>query len=387
MRLLFSIIFIFLLHIGYSQQIGFVLTGKVINNQDGNIYLFYRAEDGSQIVDSAEIKYGDFTFKGFINQPVMAFLTKDIQRSRGMDDSNSTTMYLEPGEMTVTLQEGNFKDAKVSGSKTHVEYQWMEKRINKIRNRWQVVFDTLDAANKRDNFEFQELKNWVLVPYNAEVNELEVAFLENYPSSFHSPQVLFFLARELPDDSVRKYYNRFSEKVKDTYFGKEILKDLEKRKIGIPGTVAHDFSTSDIAGKKLSLSDFKGQYVLLDFWASWCLPCRKGNPHLLNLYSNYHKKGFEIIGVASDDRTPDAWKKAVEQDGIGIWKHVLSGFDLEKKMRNEKNELHIGEQYNISTLPTKILIDKNGLIVGRFGESKEDSDTLDKMLQNIFDGL
>jgi glutathione peroxidase-family protein len=105
---------------------------------------------------------------------------------------------------------------------------------------------------------------------------------------------------------------------------------------------------------------------------------------LLSLYSKYKDKGFEIIGVASDDGKEEAWRKAVEQDKIGVWKHVLSGYDQEKRMRGEKNENYIGPKYGIATLPTKILIDPNGMIIGRYGESTEDVEAMDKKLSEIF---
>jgi thiol-disulfide isomerase/thioredoxin len=122
---------------------------------------------------------------------------------------------------------------------------------------------------------------------------------------------------------------------------------------------------------------------LLDFWASWCVPCRKGNPHLIKLYNQYKEQGFEIIGISDDDSKVEAWHKAVEQDKIGIWKHVLRGMDIEKKMKGQSNPGDISEKYNISTLPTKILIDKNGKIIGRYGSEEED---LDKKLAELMPG-
>ena len=105
---------------------------------------------------------------------------------------------------------------------------------------------------------------------------------------------------------------------------------------------------------------------------------------MLSLYSLYRDKGFEIIGVSDDDRNHEAWKNAVDKDGIGVWKHVLRGFDLDKRMKGEKNPFDISEKYGIATLPTKILVDPDGRIIGRYGESIEDVEAMDKKLSTIF---
>ncbi|MNE72996.1 Thiol-disulfide oxidoreductase ResA [compost metagenome] len=122
--------------------------------------------------------------------------------------------------------------------------------------------------------------------------------------------------------------------------------------------------------------------MLLDFWASWCAPCRKGNPHLISLYSKYKDKGLEIIGISDDDSNLAAWKKAVEQDKIGIWKHVLRGLKRTSKGYDKSED--ISEPYAIHSLPTKILVDKNGVIIGRYGGGGENDEAMDKKLAEIF---
>lgn len=361
----------------------FVVQGRVLNKKNGWVYLSYPDKDGKYVRDSAALKNGAFQFKGFINGPTMASFNGKVE-SRAIDDPNVTSIYLEPAVMKITVSENDFKNAKITGSKTQTEYEAFQKPVNKIRDRWKVVFDTLTAVNKRSNVQFQELKNWVLRPYEAEVNEIFKTFLISHPTSYISPMALFSLAGGLTTDSLAMYHNRFPEDVKNTTYGKIVKEELERRKIGIPGTIASSFTTTDINGNKLSLADYKGKYVLLDFWASWCVPCRKGNPHLLSIYSKYKDKGFEIIGVSDDDSKPDAWKNAVEKDGIGVWKHVLRGFDMNKRLKGEENPSDISEHYGIATLPTKILIDPNGVIIGRYGESEEDVDAMDKKLAEIF---
>ena len=143
--------------------------------------------------------------------------------------------------------------------------------------------------------------------------------------------------------------------------------------------MATDFSTIDINGNTLKLSDKKGKYVLLHFWTSWCVPCRKGNPHLKELYLKYKDKEIEFIGIADDDRAEDAWKKAVEKDGIGIWKHVRRGLKYENGVFDRSTD--ISDNFGIHTLPTKILIDPNGIIIGRF---EEEAGPLDKKLKEVF---
>ena len=122
---------------------------------------------------------------------------------------------------------------------------------------------------------------------------------------------------------------------------------------------------------------------MIDFWASWCVPCRKGNPHLLQLYSKYKKKGFEIIGVSDDDSNHAAWRKAVEQDKIGVWKHVLRGLKKMENGRYDKSE-DKSEAYGIHTLPSKILVGPDGVIIGRYASGAGTDADLDAKLKDVF---
>src|SRR5699024_4809173 len=153
-----------------------------------------------------------------------------------------------------------------------------------------------------------------------------------------------------------------------------LKQDIEDLKKGVPGADAADFNTVDINGDSLQLADFKGDYLLIDFWASWCVPCRKGNPDLIKLYKKYHPKGLEILGVSDDDSDHNAWHKAVEKDGIDIWHHVLRGMKTDESGRPVDGGSDISNAYNISTLPTKILINPSGEIIGRYGSGGGDDE-------------
>jgi thiol-disulfide isomerase/thioredoxin len=356
----------------------FVLEGQVTEGKDGWLYLYYDDADGKHVSDSAILQNGRFSFKGALNGPTMAALQlKEKQRSRG----NSVDFFMEPSEMTVTLPLNKFEEATFTGSETQDGYAALETKIRHIRERWKIVMDTLSAVNKRSNFQFQELKDWVLVPYDAEINELHYAFFASHPQSVATAYYLAFSTNDLSLDSCQLFYDALGEKTQQTVWGKKVREYIEKLRGGSPGSVAKDFSTKDINGNQLALADFKGRCVLIDFWASWCLPCRKSSPHLLELYKQYHDKGLDIIGVSDDDDKPEAWKKAVAMDGVGIWHNVLRGYNGQKRMKNEPNEEDIHEKYGITELPTKILIDKNGVIIGRYDKGTDDeAAAMDKKL-------
>lgn len=357
----------------------FVLKGN-LRGQDGSwVRLSYTNKEGKSIRDSVVVNNGVFRFEGSITEPTNAYLSGKT-KTRSVDDPNSSSVFLEPGTMSITIEDRKFKEAIVTGSKTQTEYALLQNRLIKVRNRWKPVMDTLSAVNKRSNFEYQELKNWVLVPYYAETSEIEYAFYDTHRESYITAYQLRFRARELTTDSLKLFYNRFPDKVKESSYGKLVMTEISKRKIGVPGAMAADFNTVDIKGIKFSLADYKGKYVLLDFWASWCVPCRKANPHLKELYTRYNAKGFEVVGVSDDDRDNAAWKKAVAQDQLP-WKHVLRGFKYNNGVPDRTND--INERYNISSLPTQILIDPTGKIIARYGDGGEDHSLLDSKLENL----
>ncbi|MDB5209291.1 MAG: alkyl hydroperoxide reductase/Thiol specific antioxidant/Mal allergen [Sediminibacterium sp.] len=356
----------------------FILKGNV-TGQDGNwMDLSYNSE-GKAINDSVQIVSGRFRFEGSVKEPTMAYLSGKT-KTRSVDDPNFTTVFLEPAMLTASIDDGKFKQAIITGSKTHTEYTLLQSPLNKLRNRWKPVMDTLSAVNKRSNAQYQELKEWVLVPYYAELREIEYAFYDTHRESYVTAYQLRFRARELTTDSLKLFYNRFPDKVKESINGRLLLTEISKRKIGVPGAMAANFNTVDINGNKFSLADYKGKYVLLDFWASWCVPCRKGNPHLKELYAKYNAKGFEVVGVSDDDRDNAAWRKAVAQDGLP-WKHVLRGLKSANGVFDRSAD--INESFNISSLPTQILIDPAGKIIARYGDGGEDHALLDSKLESL----
>ncbi len=345
-----------------AQALGsFKLKCTLPSAASGYIYLSYLLK-GESKKDSCLIKEGKAEFKGPVPGPTIAWLVYNKKEKE---------VFIEPVNMTFTSGMDDINKGLVTGSKTQREFDELNRSIQKIKDRWKIVMDTVMAVGKRSNAAFQELKGWALVPYFIEIEEANLDFFHKYPASYVTAYTLRFVARDLSTDSVKLFYNRFPAQLKQSEYGKYIKNEIEKRKNGAVGSIAADFSRPGINGDTVSLAALLGKYVLLDFWGSWCVPCRKGNPHLIELYTKYKDRGMEIIGIAADDRTPDAWRKAVQDDRLP-WLHILRG---------DTPEMNLASKYNVVYYPTKILIDKTGKVIGRYGEYPE---ALDKMLENIF---
>lgn len=362
-------------------QAQFTLSGNFSGTATPYMHLRYTNSKGEPVVDSVAINNGRFSFKGDVNGPVNATLY-GAPASFRMDDPNIYMFFLEPGTLTAEVKENEFKYSRLKGSAMQADMDKVKKLKEPVEKKWQPFFRMLDSVNKIDNFKFQEAKSG-LDPYYAEMRKIDFAYIDKNPTSYLSAYLLRGYTHSLTTEELTAYYNKFPEKVK-TSFGKLLNEELERRKLGVEGTMAADFATTDITGQPLKLSDYKGKYVLIDFWASWCLPCRKGNPHLKKLYAEYKDKGFEIIGISDDDSKPAAWKKAVEQDSIGMWKHVLRGLDWEKIRAGIVNEKDISKKYGIYSLPTKILIDPQGKVIARYEGGDKDDEKMDEKLKTVF---
>jgi len=170
-------------------------------------------------------------------------------------------------------------------------------------------------------------------------------------------------------DQANQLFAMLSPAVKVSYYGKQVQESvaIEKRS----GIGAHpDFAMADVNGKPVKLSSFKGKYVLVDFWASWCAPCRKENPNVLANYKKYHNKGFEVLGVSLDSKK-EPWLKAIQADGL-TWIHVS---DL-KGWNNAA-----AEEFGVKVVPSNFLLDKDGKVIAKNIREEQ----LSNKLKSIFD--
>lgn len=378
----------------------FTLSGTVKGMPAGKIYLGYQADEEKHRIDSADLQNGRFVFKGVLPGPVAGTLYHN--RRLIMDAmADISNIFLEPGDMTITLEKGRFREARLLGSAAQAELDELE--INRAAVEKELRPHSIAHAQvaeryraavkaKKEKAVLESMKDSLqkiqdqMEPYYAALDKIDNAFINTHPDSYVTAYLLRYRVNSMPLNEGEAMYKRMSPALQQSIYGKGIRKDLDGLRNGSPGSIAHPFSKQDISGQPLNLESFRGKYVLLDFWASWCGPCRKGNPHLKTLYAKYKNKGLEIIGISDDDSKPAAWKEAVDKDGIGIWKHVLRGLDWNKRNKGLPNPEDISDYYGIHSLPTKILIDKEGKIIGRYGGAGENDEAMDRKLSEIFGG-
>ncbi|HEX9827465.1 MAG TPA: TlpA disulfide reductase family protein [Flavobacteriaceae bacterium] len=371
------------------------INGTVTGLENGQIYISKYSS-----LDTIKVTNGKFKIEEEIKEPVAGiYLIKD-PNIRGMDAQNGIRLFVEPTIMTLDINYQDFSKSKLTGSISQDDQYRLDEIRNKIADDYKDEQDYFDSVREKYSeaakagaseeeleaikYEDDEARN-KLEPMWEKQKEATLQFIKDNPKSYVSLQSLRYQISDLKYNEAKAILEQLNPDYLKTELGKGIINDIEKLRIGIPGAKAANFETTDINGNPLKLADFKGKYVLIDFWASWCVPCRKGNPHLISLYNKYHPKGLEILGVASDDGAEDKWKKAVEKDGIDIWHHVLRGLEY-KKGTYERINMHkdISDSYNIHTLPTKILVGPDGIIVGRYGGGGGSDEDLDRDLNNIF---
>lgn len=207
-----------------------------------------------------------------------------------------------------------------------------------------------------------------LKKYLQQIDSIERAFLKKYPDEDVSLRIVVRKTTPLIPEVAEPLFNALSSRVKASEAGKKFAEKINAVKATSVGLPAALFTQNDVNGNPVSLASYRGKYVLIDFWASWCVPCRAENPVLKKAYEKYHDKNFDIIAISVDNKE-EAWKKAIEQDQLP-WKQLS---DL-KGIHNE-----VAVKYGVTSVPQNFLVNPHGIIIAR----NLRGDELEKKLQTL----
>ncbi len=349
-----------------SQQTGkpFRLTGKMQNlaySVDW-VFLQYRTE-GEWKTDSVQPEKGGYKFSGKIDEASLARLrVKYAETEQGkkipmLGKRDMATVYMQPGKITVTSID-SFSNIKVKGSFAHAEYTKLMAQAKPFEEKMEPLYTLYSQFSKSKEVSAREKVEAVIDSLDKLKNEkVYGGYVKANPSS---PLAMFALQQyagwDIDAAKVEPLFNTLSEGNKNLPSAIEFKANLDiAKKTGI-GQFAMNFTQNDTAGVPVSLSSLKGRYLLIDFWASWCGPCRAENPNLVKVFDKYKSKGFHILGVSLDrPGQKDRWMKAIYDDQLN-WTQVSD-------LQFWNNE--VAKQYGIRAIPQNLLLDPEGRIIAK----------------------
>ncbi|SHM10369.1 Peroxiredoxin [Chitinophaga jiangningensis] len=334
----------------------FTIQGTVSDQKTPAKVFLRMRKSGETFIDSTLTKDGKFTFTGTLEEPTMASLMlspEDAGKSVSMR-RDMLAIFLESSTVTITTTDSISK-ATVTGSKANDDYNKLGeqlKGVNEVNMALQQQYRALAQAKDKEGMKALEARYDSL---DAAEKAIETSF---FNANTSSPIALFVLNQvagyDLDVKTIEPLYKKLSKEAKNLPSGKEFAKRLDAAKKTAVGSTALEFSQADSTGKAISLASFRGKYVLVDFWASWCGPCRAENPNVVKAYEKFNPKGFEILGVSLDDKK-EKWLAAIHADKL-TWQHVS---DL-KGWNNAAAGL-----YGVRAIPQNFLIDPKGKIIAK----------------------
>jgi len=374
MKKLIIIILATMPFLGFAQAVNFTVRARVANTTIANQahLIFYR--DGEPVFATAKLENGEYVFNGTAPDLLKALFFID-NHGFGYTDGkfpDPLDIRLENGTINIVASD-SVKNAQVTGGPYTNDFLAYKKFIAEQANLFERTKgnEVIAFQDKRPKDELDALHAKVKSAYELWI-ERNITYAKTYPASYSSIDALSnSLTEENGLNVIQPVFEAISAELKQTAAGKALNSRLVAARDTRIGAVAPLFTLADTTGNPVSLKAFRGKYVFIDFWASWCHPCREENPNYIANYKKYHNKGLEILGVTLDKpREKEKWIEAINKDGL-LWPQVGN-----LTIAN----LDVAKLYNIMAIPQNFLLNRDGKIIA----SNLRGDELGKKLAEIF---
>jgi peroxiredoxin len=340
----------------------FTISGKLKKMKDTatTVYLYY-AMDNNRVTDSSDVQNGKYRLTGTINEPVLSRLSVKYKTGEAPVNmqKDMSILFLAPGRLKVTSID-SFSNIKVKGkgSSAHKDYKKFEALSKPFNDSMRALSDAYNQyRNEGNTAKMKEIEDQAGVLQKDIKENVFHSFIKAHPASPVSLLILQqYAGHDINIDEIEPLFDQLSPAVKAWPSALQFKERMDIAKRTSIGQMAADFTQDDTLGNPVSLSSLRGKYLLVDFWASWCGPCRAENPNVVNAFNKYKDKGFSVLGVSLDRPGAKAsWLKAIHDDKL-TWTHVS---DLQF-WNNAAAQL-----YGIQSIPQNLLLDPTGRIIGK----------------------